>query len=194
MWYWIRQKWYVVPHTKVVSKYGRPLRYAHCHATWRNTAEILIQRTNPLDPFKIWAVLSLIVTSPLFFFSFILVISFFTIPCIFAEIVIESNTSYGSASEYHWTVAGSPYVITDGSITVPESEPDVWDAEGNLIDFTDYNGNGRWDSQMTLAIDAGVIVKLYNSDIIVQGNLALNSSWRMRLRNLLKQLQQSDHN
>jgi hypothetical protein len=53
----------------------------------------------------------------------------------------------GGAAEVHWTVAGNPYVITSGSITVAESS--------------------------TLIIDAGVVVKLQGTSITVSPTFAI---------------------
>jgi hypothetical protein len=94
-----------------------------------------------------------------------------------ADTIIGSGTLDGGASEYHWTVEGSPYIIKDGSITMPESEPVTERYEdGSVKAWVDYNGNGVSDSSLTLTIDAGVVIKLYNSSIIVQGNLNLQGT------------------
>ena len=95
---------------------------------------------------------------------------------VFGETTIESGTLNGGAGEYHWTLSGSPYII-EGSITLPEKEPASFDEDGHLKNFTDYNGNGVWDSALTLTIDAGVIVKFKSgASFNLYGDLQLNSN------------------
>ena len=106
-----------------------------------------------------------------------------------------SGTLDGGAAEYHWTEAGSPYIIESGA-TVPHHERfDDWGEDGipGTGDYgegdgeytpgipgnpgapgepyDDYNGNDQYDALLTLTIDANVIVQIRYSSLHVDGVL-----------------------